>query len=406
MAIPVIQGTYTVNNNSITSYDITGVVIPSGLTDGLLVVGTSCEENSGTDVVVASVTIDPGGVNEAAFTKIDEQLTTNGTYYNGSSLWYLTAANIPPAGTYTVRVSYTSAVQLVVAGCYVLSGASQSSIPNAQNKQGATSSTGITTSLTTTAADCLLIDSYSQGDNNAPTANSGQTIQWDLSEGTHRGTSSSKNQASPGSGSLGYTHATTNRIAHVIAAFAGASSGTTINANTDALTLTENVATVKLSKNISASLATKAVTKFSAIVSLGKNISANLDVLSLQQYNAIIKLNKNVLSNTDNLTLIKYNAIAKLSKNVIANTITKTLSTYTASITSGSGTSIVANVVTKNLATYQASIEAVKRKGSSGLSMSEQEMKRIEREQMKRLMERRRIANIVRDDEEILALII
>ena len=233
MAGPVVEGTYTATASGVTTWDITGVVIPSGLTDGLLIVGNSYEYgNNGAESNVTGVQIDPGGANQADFTRINNA-SVFGSYGNEASLWYLADANIPPAGTYTIRVTtdlpsgYAYTVY-AASGCYVLSGAKQTGIPDAQNTQTATASTGVTTSLTTTVSDTLLLGSYSQGDNNAPTANSGQTVRWDLASGTSRGTSSSKVVSSAGSESLGYTHASSNRVAHAIAALAPSTTASTV----------------------------------------------------------------------------------------------------------------------------------------------------------------------------------
>ena len=240
MAGPTIEGTYTATASGVETWDITGVVIPSGLTDGLLIVGNSYEYgNNGNESNVTGVQIDPGGANQADFTKINNA-SVFGSYGNEASLWYLADANIPPAGTYTIRITtnlpsgYAYTVY-AASGCYVLSGAKQTGIPDAQNTQTATTSTGVTTSLTTVAADTILIGSYSQGDNNAPTANSGQTVAWDLASGTSRGTSSYKQLTSAGSASLGYTHASSNRVAHAIASLAASGAATrTLTTSLDA----------------------------------------------------------------------------------------------------------------------------------------------------------------------------
>jgi len=247
MAGPTIEGTYTATASGVTTWDITGVVIPSGLTDGLLIVGNSYEYgNNGNESNVTGVQIDPGGANQADFTKINNA-SVFGSYGNESSLWYLADANIPPAGTYTIRITtnlpsgYAYTVY-AASGCYVLSGAKQTGIPDAQNTQTATNSTGVTTSLTTVAADTLLLGSYSQGDNNAPTANSGQTVRWDLASGTSRGTSSYKQLTSAGAESLGYTHASSNRVAHAIAALAASGAATkTIVTSLDSLVQKQGV---------------------------------------------------------------------------------------------------------------------------------------------------------------------
>jgi len=230
MAAPVIEGTYTATSSGAITWDITGVVIPAGLTDGLLVVGNSYEYgNGGAESLVNSVVIDPGGANEAAFTRA-VNASVFASYGNEASIWYLKGASIPPAGTYTVRISTDlpsgSAYTVYAAsGCYVLSGADQTTVPDATANQTATVNAGLTTNITTVAADTLVLDSYSQGDNNAPTANAGQTVRWDLASGTSRGTSSTKGLTSAGTASLGYTHASSNRVAHSLASFAATATG-------------------------------------------------------------------------------------------------------------------------------------------------------------------------------------
>lgn len=70
-----------------------------------LIVGTTAEDNSATDVVVTGITY--GGV---ALTKIDGLSGDNAVVWNRSELWELTA---PAAGTANVIISFTGSV----AGC-------------------------------------------------------------------------------------------------------------------------------------------------------------------------------------------------------------------------------------------------------------------------------------------------
>lgn len=161
-------------------------------------------------------------------------------------------------------------------------------------------------------------------------------------------------------------------------------SATNINATTDALTLTENAASLAL--NINANVDTLTLTEYAS--TLAQNITTTVDALTLTEHAAVVSVGSVIAANVDTLTLTEYQA--SLAVNVTTNVDTLNVTTYPATI--GYAVNVATNVVSLSLTTYAATIEgtSITTKGG-GPSQSTINRKRL-------------LKQLQYDDEQVLAL--
>ena len=100
---------------------------------------------------------------------------------------------------------------------------------------------------------------------------------------------------------------------------------TEVTTNVDALTLTENQATISLDIDISAGTDSLTLTENQATVSLGIDIQAGTDSLTLTENQATITLDVDVQAGTDSLTLTENQASIALDIDIQAGTDSLTL---------------------------------------------------------------------------------
>jgi hypothetical protein len=133
-------------------------------------------------------------------------------------------------------------------------------------------------------------------------------------------------------------------------------SDTEVNASTDALTLTENTASIALDVDVSASTAALTVTGQQATIALDTEISAGTDTLTLSQHPATVSLDTSIQAATDSLTLTEYPATIEVGGATIvnANTAALFLADYRASI--GHDVNVGAGTDTLAISTFAASI--------------------------------------------------
>jgi hypothetical protein len=129
----------------------------------------------------------------------------NSLVYGGTSgmvqtqLFYLTEAELPAAGTYTVQVNLAGPVDGVQAGAISLFGVNQGA-PEAVATSKATTGVGlISTAITTLTNNAWIIDAVEDNDVTGLTANSGQMLAWSQSS-TGSGTGGSSTEAVPTAG--------------------------------------------------------------------------------------------------------------------------------------------------------------------------------------------------------------
>jgi hypothetical protein len=180
-----------------------------GGTNRLLVVGISAECNEG--ITVTGVTYNGQALTKAASVQADTG--TVGT----ADLWYLLEAGLPAAGTYNVQVT-TSGYTAKSVGAISLAGVAQQA-PEASNTNTNVGPDYISTSITTLTDGAWVVDVVEQGNAGAFTPDGGQTEQYDVQASSSTGAASTKEMATAGATSTGWS-ASANRLAHVVAAFA------------------------------------------------------------------------------------------------------------------------------------------------------------------------------------------
>jgi hypothetical protein len=184
-----------------------------GGTNRLLVVGISAECD--VSVSVSSVTYNGQGLTKAASAVADT--STVGV----AELWYLLEADLPSAGTYTVAVN-TSGYAVKSVGAVSFEGVAQQA-PEATNTSTNVGPNSISTSITTLTDGAWVVDVVVDGNASAFTPDGGQTEQYDEVASSSTGAASTKEMATAGATSMGWSAGSANRLAHVVAAFAPAS---------------------------------------------------------------------------------------------------------------------------------------------------------------------------------------
>ena len=198
-----------------------------GGTARLLVVGISAECNDG--ITVTGVTYNGQPLTKAASVQADTG--TVGT----ADLWYLLEADLPAAGAYNVEVT-TSGYTAKSVGAISLAGVAQQA-PEASNTNTNVGPDYISTSITTLTDGAWVVDVVEQGNASAFTADGGQTERYQEIAGSSNGAASTKEMATAGATSMGWS-ASANRLAHVVAAFAPGSVVATCTSNvSEVLTL-------------------------------------------------------------------------------------------------------------------------------------------------------------------------
>lgn len=152
----------------------------------------------------------------------------NSLIYGGTSgmvqtqLFYLTEAELPAAGTYTVQVNLTGAIGGIQAGAISMFGVSQGPPEAVVAHRDTTGADLISTAITTLTNNAWVIDVVEDNNVTALTANSGQTLAWSQSStGIGTGGSSYEAVANAGPVTLGWA-GSASRLAHSLAAFAPA----------------------------------------------------------------------------------------------------------------------------------------------------------------------------------------
>jgi hypothetical protein len=129
-------------------------------------------------------------------------------------------------------------------------------------------------------------------------------------------------------------------------------------ANTEALTLTENSATITFDVDVQANTEALTLTENQATVSNDIDIQANTESLTLTENAADIIFDVDVQANTEALTLAENAADIILDVNVLANTEALTLAENQATITTTSDVNVLASTETLTLSTFAATIDA------------------------------------------------
>ena len=182
----------------------------------LLVVGIGVEGTFPTQADVTGVTY-----NGVALTKaVDHDVGIQNT-----EIWYLLEADLPAAGSYTVQVTTAGAPISINAGGISVTGAAQSG-PEAANSNddGQIGSLTIQTNITTVTNGVWVFDSVGSGNAiTGFTADADQLERFDVVGSSSAAAGSTELVPTAGSATLGWTtDSASNRLSHVLAAFAPA----------------------------------------------------------------------------------------------------------------------------------------------------------------------------------------
>lgn len=188
----------------------------------ILVVGFSNYDSTAADRQVSGVTY--GG---QALTKVTNSVGDNGTSNGRAELWYLIN---PPTGSNNLIVTFAGANDVINSDYFyaVFTGVDQSTPINTSGNHTTTGGTQDRITLTTTVADCMLID-VNNGDAGGQTLGSGQTSLMDLSGSTGRG--SYKLATTTGAYNMDMNTGSNDNYAHGAIALKPVSDGTPVNSN-------------------------------------------------------------------------------------------------------------------------------------------------------------------------------
>lgn len=127
-------------------------------------------------------------------------------------------------------------------------------------------------------------------------------------------------------------------------------------ASTEALTITEHSATIALGVNVSTATESLVITEQVATVALDVNVSASTEALTITSYQAVVEVggNTNVIASTESLTITGQQASVGYDVDVAASTESLTLTTHAASVQLGAN--VVASVESLTITTNPASI--------------------------------------------------
>src|SRR5437764_3931755 len=205
-------------------------------TDRMVIIGVACENSSSTNANITSVTFN--GVNATAVS--NSKIFGGGTGIIQTELFYVPASSLPPAGTYTVKVTFQGSIQGASAGAVSLFGVSQTAPEKVATHTDTSGADSISTSIQTLTNGAWVVDVAGSGNSGTFTAGSGQTLRWGIAASGMTGASSTKAVATAGTTTLNWTHSGANRLAHSLASFAPSAGTPTPHAyshsNTDAYT--------------------------------------------------------------------------------------------------------------------------------------------------------------------------
>ncbi len=184
----------------------------------LLVVGLAAEDQSVTDLVVSSVTY-----NAVPMNPVPGSGSTAGSDYRiKTDLYYLLDTALPPAGTYTVAVSYAGPIDNINAGAISLGYVARQQ-PEAINTNSNTGSPAISTGITTLTDGAWLVDVVGCGNSGSFSTNDpGMTGRWQLQASSSSAAAATKPVTTAGAVTMSWQQSGANRLSHSAAAFAPA----------------------------------------------------------------------------------------------------------------------------------------------------------------------------------------
>jgi len=354
MAIAIAQDSFVVNStaNGTSSYTSSSFTVGSGANKVLVAHVYGCSESASSGHGVSSISF--GG---NAMT----QITESGI---NSRVWCGAYRLIgPSAGAGTVSITTNGNQRALLVHLIEYTDVDQTT-PVSQSASGGSGTKSVHTASKTTSDDgAWLVAGFCLRGGNGPfTAGGGGTEIAEDSTGSSGATNVDavtgyEEQPTAGLTEFTLTSTSSARWSALEYELKPASGGdTTVNATTDALTLTEQAATITYDVNVSAGTDALSLTEYAATVSLGVDVQANTDALTLTEYAASITYDVDVQAGTDTLTLTENAATISYDIDVQATTDALTLIEYAATITTGSDVLVSANTDALTLTEQQATI--------------------------------------------------
>ena len=165
MAAPtLVTGSVTTVNSDASTSDTLSAVTLSSSSDRILVIACCSKDSSSTAAAVSSVTFDPLGtpltIGSGITLQGTAQLEQEGSYSSQLSLYFILEADLPAAGDYDIDVVMTNSCQTNMWVAFEVNGADQAydAITQGGTTTNLSSGTPDSYSVTTTEADCLVVD--------------------------------------------------------------------------------------------------------------------------------------------------------------------------------------------------------------------------------------------------------
>jgi hypothetical protein len=178
-----------------------------------LIVSAVCEDSTPADQIMSSVRFN--GINMTAVPGSIRSRSNSSSSILRTELYYMLN---PPAGTYTVLITYNGSVSYRVGGAISLRNVKQQ-IPEAVIANSATSAS-ISTNIDVPNTGAWIVDVVGHS-NSGTFTSSTSTERWDRNSGNHTGAGATKAVVSAGSNTMSWTFSgSSGAIVHSLAAFA------------------------------------------------------------------------------------------------------------------------------------------------------------------------------------------
>lgn len=355
MAVTIAGASVKVINNGTSTTGTVNTTLSASGNDRILVIAFVYKDNSATAAVPSAIVVDSAGVNSTlANGKVVQQgslqLAQEGDFSSTCDVYFCLEANLPvSAGSYAVDTTLDSAPQYHMVQIFEIAGCpSQAYDAIVQNLSTAnvSAATKFSDSITPTVNDCLIVDIWATSHSSAPTFTSTETQLATISNTNGASVTSQFLQTTAAAKTMEQESSTLHqRRAWTLLSFSPTAAGTEILANTDALLLTENAATVNATTNISANVHALLLTENPASVSLNVNIISSTHTLILTENIATVNAETSINATTQALILSENAATVNAENNISTNVHNLLLTEYQASTSAGT----VISALTDNL---------------------------------------------------------
>lgn len=357
MALPVIDSTYTSNTGGSGTITIAEPGASGTSTDDVVLIFIASDNNNPASKIFDDATNKPTGftlIAEHGIVGGNNQDCQGAAYYrviDGTESWPITCTTNGGSGLIVQAVR--------------LSSVDTSAVINQTGTVSEPNNTGSTLTLsgvTTTENDCTAF--YFNSTDGADTLPHSPDGSWtegnELGDGGGAaGTALSwgyldlATAGASGNVTISYS-ATDGRGGFQFAVKGESATGTTVTATTENLVLSEQDATVSVSRTVIATTVNLTLTEISATVTVDKTITATTASLTLAEQAATVTVDKVITATTSNLVLAENPATILQSKTVTSTTVGLVLAEIDAAVTQGQ--TVTATTVNITLSEQDATI--------------------------------------------------